>query len=210
MTTTFFTLAEYAQQSIQRALGSYKSRSTPPHTGTPESANTSLPPAADTESSLPLNQIDLLLPKVCEALVLVTQCLVSLALFSEEECNSKGPVPSQERTPSSPSINFKDYVNSAVSTSGTGSVESIVGSCCVLLVPAVRSHLTERCSSPQKHSAYWISSFLESHLGRSHPHPCMSASRMFHLPTIAQETRIVHSIHKLQTRKDSLISSETL
>ncbi|KAI0825852.1 spinocerebellar ataxia type 10 protein domain-containing protein [Irpex lacteus] len=94
MTTTFFALAEYAQQSIQRALGSYKS--------TPDSANTSLPPAADTESSSPLNQIDLLLPKVCEALVLVTQCLVSLALFSEEECNSKGPVPSQERTPSSP------------------------------------------------------------------------------------------------------------
>ncbi|KAI0084463.1 spinocerebellar ataxia type 10 protein domain-containing protein [Irpex rosettiformis] len=58
-TTVFFSLGDYTQQSIQRALGSYKTQQ--------------------------LEELDLLLPKVCEALVLVTQCLISLTLFSEEE-----------------------------------------------------------------------------------------------------------------------------
>jgi len=63
LTSTFFELSTYAQGSIARALG-------PP------------PPSGSEDDHVP-RELDVLLPKVCEALVLVAQCLATMILHSE-------------------------------------------------------------------------------------------------------------------------------
>ncbi|KAJ7224451.1 spinocerebellar ataxia type 10 protein domain-containing protein [Mycena pura] len=66
---TFFSLSAYAQKSIQNSLG--------------------LPTASsDTAGAAfePLSSLDVMLPKVGEALVLVTQCIVTTALESSDQC----------------------------------------------------------------------------------------------------------------------------
>lgn len=58
-----------------------------------------------------LQELDLLLPKACEALVLITQCIVKISLLSEDQ-----------RTVDTRAI-FRD----ASSTDGQGTAESIIG-----------------------------------------------------------------------------------
>ncbi|EGN96577.1 hypothetical protein SERLA73DRAFT_124416 [Serpula lacrymans var. lacrymans S7.3] len=65
LSTRFFGLSTYARQSIKRALGS------------------SLSDVSESRTEGPPQELDLLLPKVCEALVLVTQCIVTITLSSE-------------------------------------------------------------------------------------------------------------------------------
>ncbi|KAF7294489.1 Ataxin-10-like protein [Mycena kentingensis (nom. inval.)] len=62
LSKTFFVLSEYAQTSIRTSLNLGK--------GTPTTTNS--------ESSL--GSLDVMLPKACEALVLVTQCIVTVIL----------------------------------------------------------------------------------------------------------------------------------
>ncbi|OJT09608.1 Ataxin-10 -like protein [Trametes pubescens] len=82
LTDAFFALSTYAQDAIQRALGSGG------HTSPPREAHSNPPSSTEEEQSdaapPPLQNLDLLLPKVCEALVLVTQCLTTVALRAEE------------------------------------------------------------------------------------------------------------------------------
>ncbi|KIP08818.1 hypothetical protein PHLGIDRAFT_68694, partial [Phlebiopsis gigantea 11061_1 CR5-6] len=70
----FLTLSTYCQHAIRRAPAEEE-----PRPGDPAA----------------LQELDLLLPKVCEALVLVTQCLTSLCLISEESANAS---PTQRTT----------------------------------------------------------------------------------------------------------------
>ncbi|RXW23893.1 hypothetical protein EST38_g1948 [Candolleomyces aberdarensis] len=79
----FFTLSNYAQTAMQRALGNAKaSQQSNKGTDAP-----SFSPSSDSGShsqSEPPAELDVMLPKVCEALVLVTQCVTTIALEAEE------------------------------------------------------------------------------------------------------------------------------
>lgn len=85
----FFLLSSYSQQSIARALGTqplateYNAPSEPmgsssSHSGSSSSCSTifPLPPPAE---------LDARLPKVCEALVLITQCIITICLEAEAQ-----------------------------------------------------------------------------------------------------------------------------
>ncbi|PIL25080.1 hypothetical protein GSI_12969 [Ganoderma sinense ZZ0214-1] len=67
----FLALSTYMQTSIRRGLGS---------------------PGSDPDTSPSLQELDLLLPKVCEGLVLVAQCLTTITLRGQET-NTMNPVP---------------------------------------------------------------------------------------------------------------------
>ena len=60
-------------------------------------------------------ELDMLLPKVCEALVLMTQCLITFALTSEDE---------EFNFP--PGDNPKDFLNAATVEEGVGIPETII------------------------------------------------------------------------------------
>ena len=126
----FFTLSTYAQRAIVRALGPADARRQSPET--PQSSDGPAGEGPRPDDASPPQELDLLLPKVCEALVLVTQCLTSLCLISEESANAPSPTPIQcapddnapRRRPT------KDDVSSAVSPSGQGLIEILIGTRC--------------------------------------------------------------------------------
>ena len=101
---TFFELAGYAQNAIRRALGSVEERQ-----GDPSNMDVDY----DGDAAVP-KELDLLLPKVSEALVLVSQCLTTLSLGEAEHA-----------VPSAASI--RATLAAAHSASGEGLVESVVG-----------------------------------------------------------------------------------
>lgn len=124
----FFSLTAYTQQAVRRALDSDKSRSSSEILGSPSGPDTARRDTDNTRDNGPLRELDLLLPKVCESLVLVTQCLISLALFSEERRDRKDVAPVGDRRPSSPgTADFKGYLNGASSSAGLGSIEALIG-----------------------------------------------------------------------------------
>lgn len=102
---SFLSLTVYVQDAIQRALG-------------PDIHNAPLGvPITDSPSDstdLP-QELDFSIPKVCEALVLVTQCLISLGLAEAEDAPSgwKGPATT--------------YMIEAATTIRQGMVEALVG-----------------------------------------------------------------------------------
>jgi len=94
----FFRLSSYSQSAIMRALGSGDEN---PLDGANE----------------PPRQLDLLLPKTCEALVLITQCIVKISLLSEER-----------RTADPLAVDLRAIFRDAVSTDdGQGTAKSIIG-----------------------------------------------------------------------------------
>lgn len=124
LTEAFFALSKYAQDAIQRALGS--GRTSPPREARPhpppstEVAGEEQPDAAPP----PLQNLDLLLPKVCEALVLVTQCLTTVALRAEEAAAAATRPGDTQPTHLSP----KDLLVAATAErSGPRLVESLIG-----------------------------------------------------------------------------------
>lgn len=130
--TEFFTLAEYTQNAICRALGKEQFDTRSPQTKEiPQSSNlrsfSSTPgDAGDLQRPFPIGELDLLLPKVCEALVLVSQCLTSLTLQSEEDEKGK-EVESQATNHSAGSDSLKTYVANAESAANAGFVEILLG-----------------------------------------------------------------------------------
>ncbi|KAF8661318.1 hypothetical protein AX16_001415 [Volvariella volvacea WC 439] len=101
LTSTFFSLALYAQSTVRRSLGhdtSARPRGSQPSTASPQKAQ---------QDKLIPAELDMMLPKACETLVLVTQCITSIALQAEEH-----------RTGISSFVkdNPKDYFNSARSS----------------------------------------------------------------------------------------------
>ncbi|KDQ61580.1 hypothetical protein JAAARDRAFT_31036 [Jaapia argillacea MUCL 33604] len=93
--STFFTLSSYTQRAIEKFIGS------PSHDGQPAPVTTR-------------NELDLVLPKVCEALVLLSQCLVSVALQVAEH----------RAAPQYESVTA--LLDGKISAEGQGLVESVI------------------------------------------------------------------------------------
>jgi ataxin-10 len=141
--STFFDLAEYVDHALARALppeeypssapSLLSASSTPGTTASPPStpvtpldnqnpseiyaATAASGPGSGRLLSQPAStrELDMILPQVCEALVLITQCLITLALTSEDpELNFP------------PGDNPKDFFNSAMVEDGHGFVETLI------------------------------------------------------------------------------------
>ncbi|PPR03220.1 hypothetical protein CVT26_008068 [Gymnopilus dilepis] len=95
LTKRFFLLSDYAQQAIRRSLGmspTTHNGGTNGHVTRPSSDSVSSAQSAESSSSSSSpgmtvfpQELDVMLPKVCEALVLITQCIVTIALEAEEQ-----------------------------------------------------------------------------------------------------------------------------
>lgn len=118
--STFFDLGEYSISAIDRAVPSPKSASPSlsPSSGTnsPTLTPSELPFYRTYTASAPVPEVtpstrdlDTLLPSVCEALVLMSQCLITFALTSEDE---------EFLFP--PGDNPKDFLNAAMVEEGVG------------------------------------------------------------------------------------------
>ncbi|OBZ74211.1 hypothetical protein A0H81_05856 [Grifola frondosa] len=161
---TFLLLSSYVQGSIERSLGPRTANSgdtTKLHVadqeaGSPRAESDAIDHAAPSSGSdsspLAPQELDLLLPKVCEALVLVTQCLTSITLRAEEaECTytrSAGPE-AQLGAPLSP----KQVLATAVTSDGRGLVEILTG-----------AWRTNEYARPRIHTSAWPEVLI------THPH----------------------------------------
>lgn len=130
----FFTLSEYAQRAIHKSLGMtpiISSRHRSERTlfrDSSVSVQSARSSSSESESSpglgpaTKLQQINMTLPKVCEALVLVTQCVVTLCLEAEERRAriENGSSTYDEIT------NMKDYFNRK-KYQENGMVENLIG-----------------------------------------------------------------------------------
>ncbi|TCD71867.1 hypothetical protein EIP91_003210 [Steccherinum ochraceum] len=144
LVSCFFTLSSNAQQSIRRAIGVDANRipsagefvATHPLGKGPNVGATQSGIAhdshADGSSSSSLQEVDLILPKICEALILTTQCLISLTLQAEDDGKTihgaSAPVERREdvlRTTDG-SKSLKEYVSIALSPSGGGFIETLI------------------------------------------------------------------------------------
>ncbi|KZT01323.1 uncharacterized protein LAESUDRAFT_664148 [Laetiporus sulphureus 93-53] len=119
LTDEFFALSAYVQRTIRKAMGPKVDTDGDKDAGCGGEAAAPKPP----------QELDLLLPKVCEALVLVTQCLISLALHAEELAGA--PVGSSaDRAQSEQAMSYtgrvKNHLTQERSTGGEGLPESIV------------------------------------------------------------------------------------
>ncbi|KAF4593301.1 hypothetical protein EYR38_009015 [Pleurotus pulmonarius] len=104
----FFTKAVYTQHAIKRFLGEEVQRD-----GNPTSIAQS--PSENTGEAPPI-ELDVMLPKVCEALVLITQCISTITLEPEER--ELSPIEEQEKAASSSALRsarsfatFREYFN---------------------------------------------------------------------------------------------------
>ncbi|KAF9499413.1 hypothetical protein BDN71DRAFT_179860 [Pleurotus eryngii] len=105
----FFTKAVYTQHAIKRFLGEEVQR---------DGSNPSTiaqSPSENTGEAPPI-ELDVMLPKVCEALVLITQCISTITLESEER--ELSPIEEQEKAASSSNLRsarsfatFREYFN---------------------------------------------------------------------------------------------------
>jgi ataxin-10 len=113
LSETFFGLAAYAQHAIRRALG-------PKASDGPSSAFSGIVNVEITSQvTVPPQELDLLLPKVCEALVLITQCIVTIALDAEEKIDDSRSMRVDNQ--------FKTFFNDTRSDGGDGLIESLLG-----------------------------------------------------------------------------------
>ncbi|KAG6817540.1 hypothetical protein H0H87_007508 [Tephrocybe sp. NHM501043] len=79
LATCFLSLSAYARKAVQRAIRS------PNHLPRSPSSDDILSDDPSTPNPLPPTELDVMLPKVCEALVLVTQCIVTITLEADAE-----------------------------------------------------------------------------------------------------------------------------
>lgn len=130
LTREFFVLSSYTCRAISRSLGpSDASASQPPERRQGDTPRTATVEDSETgtEGAAALQELDLLLPKVCEAFVLVTQCLTSLALISEEShANSQGPAGACAPQGASVDGRLADVISRAASPAGAGFVECLI------------------------------------------------------------------------------------
>ncbi|PPQ90769.1 hypothetical protein CVT25_010158 [Psilocybe cyanescens] len=94
----FFTLSNYAQKAIHRSLGmvppsknkltsvedTQRERSSSDSTSSSATSSAISSPSPVMPCDFP-QELDVMLPKVCEALVLVTQCIITICLEAEEQ-----------------------------------------------------------------------------------------------------------------------------
>lgn len=105
LTAKFFELSGYARLSIRNTLDSSPSVTT----------NSVATIKDDPSETPPLERLDVLLPKVCQTIVLVTQCLCTLSLGNE-------------RIAQTTATRSKRHMIDA-SSQGTGLIESLIGTC---------------------------------------------------------------------------------
>ncbi|KAI0629173.1 spinocerebellar ataxia type 10 protein domain-containing protein [Trametes polyzona] len=124
LTRAFFALSTHVQDAIQRAIG-------PGRVPPAQVEGGSYPPpgsghGSDSSEPPPLQNLDLLLPKVCEALVLVSQCLTTVALRAEEAAGQQpgGSVSPLEEAGAQATP--KELLVAATNESGQGLVESLI------------------------------------------------------------------------------------
>ncbi len=147
LTGTWMSLATYAQGALNRALGSQdtldasgaatassEGESTPLSDGSTETMSMNTPRVSDRgnqesgTAASQLHEFDLLLPKVCEALVLVTQCLTTIALRAEEAGSTRPTSDGGLPLPSPRTV-----MVAASTSTGQGFVECLVGTCPLVL-----------------------------------------------------------------------------
>ena len=128
----FISLSSYSQRSISRALGTQPTttkRSSPSETMESASIHSEPLLSASSTSTVfplpPLAELDARLPKVCEALVLITQCIVTISLEAEDQ----KMLFQEGRSTVTNSKNMKEYFNEKKS-SDQGIVESLIGLYC--------------------------------------------------------------------------------
>ncbi|KAF9462934.1 spinocerebellar ataxia type 10 protein domain-containing protein [Collybia nuda] len=115
----FFALSGYAQEAVERALRPTSSISSNQLNST--SMLESVVETASTKPPPPPAELDVMLPKVCEALVLVTQCIVTIAIEADEQRSSRDQnVPLSDFEP-----DLKEFFNEARS-SECGIVECLI------------------------------------------------------------------------------------
>jgi ataxin-10 len=114
----FFELSTYARLAVERALV------LPPSTASvsdPSAGISAIESEGAQESTQPSPpaELDVMLPKVCEALVLVTQCIVTITLGADESEHTQEQGITSE-------YNLKTFFNERRS-SDRGLVESLIG-----------------------------------------------------------------------------------
>jgi ataxin-10 len=107
LSRVFFAQTQYSRTAVRGALGLRGMETAP---DVLETFDRMTP----TRGEPSLAELDVMLPKVCEALVLVTQCIISIALRAHEVIG----FPLQ--------ANFDQFVNEERSEDGIGSVENII------------------------------------------------------------------------------------
>ncbi|EKM81810.1 hypothetical protein AGABI1DRAFT_118880 [Agaricus bisporus var. burnettii JB137-S8] len=132
LTRAFFSLSRFAQDSIRHSLGlvittvddNHSGKSEPSHVASegslsPVFSSTRTPGSQEAQDQS-LQSLDVMLPKVCEALVLVTQCMVTIAIEAEEYVDQTGVLEED-----SPKANVRNYFMEA-RPSGFGVIESLI------------------------------------------------------------------------------------
>ena len=110
----FFELSSYARSSIRHSIGPVGKA-----TGSEVAHTVDATPSQVTQ--VPLQDLDMLLPKVCEALVLITQCLCTMVLAQDE---TSIIFVQSKRT--------KAALSKSTSDQGTGFIEDIIGNSDIL------------------------------------------------------------------------------
>ena len=119
----FFALSEYAQKAIHKSLGMTPyNANRGPFTSSSDSISSDSDLGGPLDKTSALQQINLMLVKACEGLVLVTQCMVSVTLGSEmqRERIEKGDLGLKSYVEMKNFFNRKKYQES-------GMAESLIG-----------------------------------------------------------------------------------
>jgi ataxin-10 len=77
----FFELSGYTRLAVRRALALPASAASDPSSGLSDVEFESAP---ESTQPFPPAELDVMLPKVCEALVLVTQCIITITLGADD------------------------------------------------------------------------------------------------------------------------------
>lgn len=104
----FFEFSTYARSAVERALAP-----SDPSAGLPAPDSASV---QESTQPLPPTELDIMLPKVCEALVLVTQCIITITLGADDVQNQGAES----------EYNLKTFFNETRS-SDRGLVECLIG-----------------------------------------------------------------------------------
>jgi ataxin-10 len=119
----FYELSTFAQTSIRRSLNvATEGR---PGLDAGSSELSSATPKEETTTTLPPQELNMLLPKVCEAMVLVVQCL-STACLQEEDAGEGSMDATESRTRTSP-LTRDLLLDPLSSDDNTGVLEHLVG-----------------------------------------------------------------------------------
>lgn len=117
LASTFFDLSDYTLQAIGRALRPSVVKS---FASNPPDLSGSVDNESVSSTRLLPTELDAMLPKVCEALVLVTQCIVTITLGTDQHGNAERECQAHEAE-----SDFRDFFI-GFRSSGVGMVQSLI------------------------------------------------------------------------------------